>query len=33
MHNLYFLESLMGNIRQAVKEDRLGILKREILGA
>jgi queuine tRNA-ribosyltransferase/7-cyano-7-deazaguanine tRNA-ribosyltransferase len=33
MHNLYFLESLMENIRQAVKEDRLGALKQEILRA
>jgi queuine tRNA-ribosyltransferase/7-cyano-7-deazaguanine tRNA-ribosyltransferase len=33
MHNLYFLESLMGHIRQAIKEGRLRALKRDILRA
>jgi tRNA-guanine family transglycosylase len=32
MHNLFFLESLMKNIRQAVKEDRLEALEQEFLG-
>ncbi len=33
IHNLHFLGSLLGNIRQALKEDRLGALEREIMGS
>jgi queuine tRNA-ribosyltransferase/7-cyano-7-deazaguanine tRNA-ribosyltransferase len=32
IHNLYFMESLMKNIRQALKEGRLEALEREFLG-
>ena len=31
LHNLYFLESLLSDIRQALKQDRLAALEREIL--
>ena len=32
MHNLYFVESLMAQIRQALKDDRLEALEREVTG-